>query len=207
MQTAVIEDPDLVAELADPSEVFAHQLQPKIKSIAAKPELIQIAIDWSLVDMQKIDNDGYEVIIKTDTGLNEGFTLREFLLSAYYDERTGPAKQMLNPKSIDREMRQEVGIAKIDADKRADEILYGIDIQQITEEGVKGSVQTYKFTPVPRAIVTQPVKFFNEANRSGAGVEDAVLGLIAEREVEYRGQTFGSPNFRCLDGHQPSPEA
>ena len=72
---------------------------------------------------------------------------------------------------------------------------YGIDIQQITEEGVKGSVQTYKFTPVPRAIVTQPVKFFNEANRSGAGVEDAILGLIAEREVEYRGQTFGSPYF------------
>ena len=119
------------------------------KSVPARPELIQTAVNFGLVDMSKIENTGYEVSLHTDTGLNEGFVLREFLLTAFYDERTGPSKETVNIKSIDREMRQEVGIAKIDADKRADEILYGIDIQQITEEGVKGSVQTYKFTPVP----------------------------------------------------------
>jgi len=164
------------------------------KAVPARPELIHTAVNYGLVDPNMVGVPDYEVRIKTDTGLNEGFVLREFLLSTYYDERAAPS-QTTNIKSIDREMRQEIGIAKIDADKRADEILYGIDIQQITEEGLKGSVQTYKFTPVPRSIVTQPVKFFNEANRSGAGVEDAVLGLIAEREVEYRGQTFDSPNF------------
>ena len=51
------------------------------------------------------------------------------------------------------------------------------------------------FEPVPRPIVTQPVKFFNEANRSKPGMEDAILGLIAERKVEYRGKEFDSPNF------------
>ena len=185
-EPAFLEDEDI------PSETLVMDV---FKSVPARPELIQTVVNFGLVDMSKIENEGYEVVIHTDTGLNEGFVLREFLLTAFYDERTGPSKETVNIKSIDREMRQEVGIAKIDADKRADEILYGIDIQQITEEGVKGSVQTYKFTPVPRSIVTQPVKFFNEANRSGAGVEDAVLGLIAEREVEYRGQTFDSPNF------------
>ena len=127
MESAAIDDPDILEafeeEDIDPSEVFAQQMQPKIKSIRAKPELIQTAVNFGLVDISKIDNEGYEAIIRTDTGLNEGFVLREYLLSAYYDERTGPDEQMINTKSIDREMRQEVGIAKIDADKRADEIL------------------------------------------------------------------------------------
>ena len=94
-------------------------------------------------------------------------------------------------------MLQENGVAKIDYEKRADEVLYGIEIQQATKvDPARGStVSTYEFEPVPRPIVTQPIKFFNEANRSQAGVEDAVLGLIAERKVEYRGKTFNSPNF------------
>jgi len=100
-------------------------------------------------------------------------------------------------KPILEEMLQENGVAKIDYEKRADEVLYGIEIQQATKvDPARGStVSTYEFEPVPRPIVTQPIKFFNEANRSQAGVEDAVLGLIAERKVEYRGKTFNSPSF------------
>ena len=69
--------------------------------------------------------------------------------------------------------------------------------RQITEKNPLTQVTTssYQFDPTPRPVVTQPIKFFNEANRSGSGVEDAILGLIAEKTVEYRGQTFTSPSF------------
>ena len=64
-------------------------------------------------------------------------------------------------------MLREIGVAKIDYEKRADEVLYGIEIRQATKQNELRGVEesTYEFEPVPRPIVTQPVKFFNEANR------------------------------------------
>lgn len=129
----------------------------------------------------------------TDAGRSEGYNFREFLMDHYFDNRVA----VKDTKSILEEMLREIGVAKIDYEKRADEVLYGIEIRQATkDDNVRGVVtSTYEFEPVPRPIVTQPVKFFNEANRSQAGVEDAVLGLIAERKVEYRGRSFDSPSF------------
>ena len=133
----------------------------------------------------------------TDSGANEGFDFREFLLEHFYDSRLDDESNGLS--LISDEMLNECGVAKIDYDKRAEEILYGIEIRQITEKQIVGgkeqSVAAYQFDPTPRKVVTQPIKFFNEANRSGSGVEDAILGLIAEKTVEYRGQTFKSPSF------------
>ena len=131
----------------------------------------------------------------TDAGGNEGYVLREFLLEHFYDNRLDSGSEGMG--LISDEMLNECGVAKIDYDKRAEEILYGIEIRQITkEDDVSGeTVASYQFDPTPRKVVTQPVKFFNEANRSGSGVEDAILGLIAEKTVEYRGQTFKSPSF------------
>ena len=115
----------------------------------------------------------------------------------FYDVRIKDKKNGMS--QIVEEMLNECGIAKIDYDKRAEEILYGIEIRQITEKqrvgGEERTVSAYQFDPTPRPIVTQPIKFFNEANRSGSGVEDAILGLIAEQTVEYRGKTFKSPSF------------
>ena len=130
-----------------------------------------------------------------DTGANEGYYLREFLMDYFYDSRLDD--ENIGMDLISKEMLEEIGIAKIDYDKRAEEILYGIEIRQETSENklTGKTVSEYKFDPAPRPIVTQPIKFFNEANRSGSGVEDAVLGLIAEKTVEYRGQTFKSPSF------------
>jgi len=143
-----------------------------------------------------IDND-YGLF--TDAGRAEGYGLRQFLQTYYYDGRLTMDEQRRGGglKQILEEMLKENGVAKIDYEKRADEVLYGIEIQQSTYDDpiTEKTVSTYEFEPVPRPIVTQPVKFFNEANRSQAGVEDAVLGLIAERKVEYRGKTFDSPNF------------
>ena len=140
-----------------------------------------------------------ETPLFTDAGGNEGFALRNFLLEHFYDARLGSNRNNSDAKLdlISAEMLHECGIAKIDYDKRAEEILYGVEIRQITEENplTRQTVASYSFDPTPRPVVTQPVKFFNEANRSGSGVEDAILGLIAEKTVEYRGQTFTSPSF------------
>ena len=141
--------------------------------------------------IQKSGKESYGLF--TDAGRAEGYGFRNYLLTYFQDLRAKDGKL----KPILEEMLQENGVAKIDYEKRADEVLYGIEIQQATKvDPARGStVSTYEFEPVPRPIVTQPIKFFNEANRSQAGVEDAVLGLIAERKVEYRGKTFNSPNF------------
>ena len=130
-----------------------------------------------------------------DAGGNEGYYLRRMLMDYFYDARLDNENAGLD--MISKEMLEEIGIAKIDYDKRAEEILYGIEIRQETSTNpiTGNTVSEYKFDPAPRPIVTQPIKFFNEANRSGSGVEDAVLGLIAEKTVEYRGQTFKSPSF------------
>ena len=129
---------------------------------------------------------------ETDSGRNEGYAFREYLMDNFYDARLDSKSGM---KAIQSEMLKEIGIAKIDYDKRADEVLYGMEIQQITTDMDGKSVSAYAFEPIPRPVVTQPIKFFNEANRSQSGVEDAILGLIAEKTVEYRGKTFDSPSF------------
>jgi len=126
-------------------------------------------------------------------------TSRRFISKVYFDGRTENDSGI---KRIDSEMRREIGIAKVDKDKRAEQLLYGVDITA-QERGERTGLTQYEFTPYPREIVTQPIKFFNEVNRSQASVEDAILGLIAEKEVEYRGQVFSSPNFTAFMDTNP----
>ena len=132
----------------------------------------------------------------TDAGRNEGYWLRETMCHFLRDIRAN--KQTAGGiDSIGMEMLGEIGVAKLDYDKRPDEVLYGLEIQSVEEtSAITGATtNTFVFEPEPKPIVTQPVKFFNEANRSQSGVEDAILGLIAERKVEYRGKVFNSPPF------------
>jgi hypothetical protein len=130
---------------------------------------------------------------------------RKFIGKWYYDFRIDKVHGEAGDKEdqrhrIDFEMRNEIGIAKVDKDKRAEQLLYGVDISSV--EDTKGGLD-YKFQPFPRPIVTQPIKFFNEVNRSQAGVEDAILGLIAEGEVEYRGEVFQSPKYTAFMDTNP----
>ena len=173
----------------------------------ANPDMTKERISKLLIDITDITNQNATDIISrymeksgldglyTDTGRNEGYWLREFLHETCYDSRTNPESP--NYESISHEMIAEIGIAKIDYEKRADEVLYGMEIRETQAfDPAKGAmVSTFDFEPTPRPVVTQPIKFFNEANRSKAGMEDAILGLIAERKVEYRGKEFDSPNF------------
>ena len=158
------------------------------------------------------DRDGFAVYLTTplynDSGANEGFALREFLLEHFFDDRL--LDKANGMKQICDEMLNECGIAMIDYDKRAEEILYGIEIRQITDKQIVGGeekeVAAYQFDPTPRPIVTQPVKIFNEANRSGSGVEDAILGLIVRTNGGISRSNHLIPFFRSMDGHQPSPK-
>lgn len=130
---------------------------------------------------------------------------RTFIGNWYYDYRiddlwgTNDNKENRRGR-IDSEMRKEIGIAKVDKDKRAEQLLYGVDI---SSESIGDGGLDYRFKPFPRPIVTQPIKFFNEVNRSQAGVEDAILGLIAEGEVEYRGEVFRSPQYTAFMDTNP----
>jgi len=136
--------------------------------------------------------------LRTDAGRNEGYDLREWLMTHYYDSRVMKEDNPAGWTEIKGEMLREIGTAKIDYDKRADEVLYGMDIRQVARPDPlekEKTISSYEFEPIPRPVVTQPIKFFNEANRSQSGVEDAILGLIAEKEVEYRGRSFRSPPF------------
>jgi len=136
--------------------------------------------------------------LRTDAGRNEGYDLREWLMTHYYDSRVKKEENPAGWTEIKGEMLREIGTAKIDYDKRADEVLYGMDIRQVSRKdpiNKDKTISSYEFEPIPRPVVTQPIKFFNEANRSQSGVEDAILGLIAEKEVEYRGRSFRSPDF------------
>ena len=173
----------------------------------ANPDMDKARIGKLLVDITDISNQNATTIISsyldesgldglyTDTGRNEGYWLREFIHETCYDSRAKPGEEKWG--SISQEMIAEIGIAKVDYEKRADEVLYGMEIRETAGyDPAKGAqVSTFDFEPTPRPIVTQPVKFFNEANRSKAGMEDAILGLIAEKKVEYRGKEFDSPNF------------
>jgi len=127
-------------------------------------------------------------------------TEREASSFLYYDKRIDTDE---GKKRIDSEMRNEIGMAKVDKDKRAEQLLYGVDItsEDATFDGISGL--QYRFQPYPRPIVTQPIKFFNEVNRSQASVEDAILGLISEGEVEYRGEVFKSPDYTAFMDTNP----
>ena len=177
-----------------------HQFPMQIRfpdvNMAAETENTQ-NYKWILEqgDATEFIQGGYGLF--TDAGRSEGYGFRQYLIENFVDLRSKDARISGKWKPILEEMLEEIGVAKIDYEKRADEVLYGIEIQQstVTDKIRDAQISTYEFEPVPRPIVTQPIKFFNEANRSQSGVEDAVLGLIAEKLVEYRGKTFKSPDF------------
>ena len=62
----------------------------------------------------------------TDAGRNEGYWLREMMCHFMRDNRATTKNGI---DEIGMEMLQEIGVAKIDYDKRPDEVLYGLEIQ------------------------------------------------------------------------------
>jgi len=64
-------------------------------------------------------------------------------------------------------------------------------------------LQRYRIEPSPREIITAPVKFHNEFNRSSPVNQDAMLRLLSEKEMEYMGKVFRSPPaINIFDGNR-----
>ena len=98
----------------------------------------------------------------------------------------------------EKKMLRHSAITRLDPDKSPEEILYWtrVNMREV-KVGAPSKEQEYAFTPMPREIVLKPIKFFNEANRMNIATQDAVLGLMAEHEIEYLGETFKSPNSQA----------
>ena len=114
---------------------------------------------------------------------------------------------------VDAMQKTILGVATHNYDKKPAEVLYSTDINVIEKkfETVKqnpaltGGVKwddnmlkldkwtKYDIAPKPRAIISHPIKFHNEANRMKPDVQDAVLSLIEENRVEYMGHFLKSP--------------
>lgn len=114
------------------------------------------------------------------------------------------------------------GQSKNNPDKTADDILYYTDIslnEYMLKSAMAQAVKTnpgdpgpdwknikqsiYDFSPMPRDIVTSLVKLHNESNRMNRSVQDAVLGLMAEKEVEYLGSSMFSPTGISFFDYNP----
>jgi hypothetical protein len=94
------------------------------------------------------------------------------------------------------------GIAQHNADKEPEDVFFYTRISigqvkeggQTTEEKDKFTeLKNYTFKPEPRPVVNAFIKLNNESNRIGPNVADALLGLLSEKYVEYKGEIFESP--------------
>lgn len=101
-------------------------------------------------------------------------------------------------REIKEKMRRHYGLIKMDETKEPGETFYelGISLEPTTPPipYVHPAKIEYKFEPLPRSVVLKPIKFFNEINRGNPSTLNALLGLLAEKEIEYLGKTFRSPN-------------
>lgn len=102
------------------------------------------------------------------------------------------------------------GMAQYNSDKEPEDVFFYTDIavdkREIKEEGkAERELARYIFTPTPRPIVSSFIKLHNESNRLGPNTADALLGLLAEKRVEYKGKYFTSPRTP-YDTKDPPPE-
>lgn len=99
-------------------------------------------------------------------------------------------------------VNQYFGMTQYNADKEPEDIFFKTDISIVSEEKSDGKeTDRYHFAPTAREIVTSFIKLHNESNRLGPNTADALLGLLAERRVEYKGQYFSSPARKEWKGH------
>jgi len=102
------------------------------------------------------------------------------------------------------------GMTQYNADKEPEDVFFYTDISidkvEIKKEGEPDRERSrYIFKPTPRPIVSSFVKLHNESNRLGPNTADALLGLLAEKRVEYKGMFFTSPRVpQKID--DPPPE-
>lgn len=92
------------------------------------------------------------------------------------------------------------GVAQYNADKEPEDVFFFTDIsinKKLKPERLVGKdfdeIAEYDFKPRTRPVVNCFLKLHNESNRIGPNVADALLGMLAEKYVEYKGKIFTSP--------------
>ena len=102
-------------------------------------------------DATEFIQDGYGLF--TDAGRSEGFGFRQYLIENFVDLRSKDARITGRWKPILEEMLEEIGVAKIDYEKRADEVLYGIEIQQSTKSLINSVMPRFQLMSLNQCLV------------------------------------------------------
>ena len=90
------------------------------------------------------------------------------------------------------------GVAQHNADQEPEDVFFytRIQIKKTHSEAGVGETSEYKFEPTTRPVVNCFVKLQNESNRISGNVADAMLGLLSEKYVVYKGDIFRSPRLK-----------
>jgi len=100
-------------------------------------------------------------------------------------------------KALSKNENGETVYAKITGapEKTLQKVLISTNITKLIREG------TEEF--IVRPIVYSRIKFINEINRFSKAVQDALLSLLEEKEVEYGGSIFKTPNYIAFADMNP----
>ena len=91
---------------------------------------------------------------------------------------------------------ESIAIVQCDPSLTPDDVLYRLDLAKL----VKGEAEEIS----PRAIIGAPFKWWNEITRANTVLQDAILGLLSEKEVVYRDKHFKSPSYVSVADFNPA---
>jgi len=77
-----------------------------------------------------------------------------------------------------------LAVATCTEDIRAEDFIYDMDIRQKQESA---GLTRYEFTPLSRPLLTRTFAFVNEVNRLNPRARNALLSVLAEREISVKG--------------------
>ncbi len=100
-------------------------------------------------------------------------------------------------RALSKQEDGEIIYAKVTGapEKTLQRVLISTNITKLIREG--------KEEFIVRPIVFARIKFINEINRFSKAVQDALLSLLEEKEVEYGGKIFRTPNYIAFADMNP----
>ncbi|MGQ4892424.1 MAG: AAA family ATPase [Candidatus Njordarchaeia archaeon] len=100
-------------------------------------------------------------------------------------------------KALSKEENGEIIYSKVTGapEKTLQRVLISTNITKLIKEG--------KEEFIVRPIVYARIKFINEINRFSKAVQDGLLSLLEEKEVEYGGKIFKTPNYIAFADMNP----
>ncbi len=94
--------------------------------------------------------------------------------------------------------RPDIATVNCHQDLTPFDLLYDLDL---------AALQQGREVVRPKPIVLARCKFLNEIQRAAGTLQNALLPLLSEREVNYRGARFSSPQYVCILDRNPADRA